>query len=55
MNVGGGKTIECSGDVFKMSGNVATNRANNTPEIAINMSKGKLTPMAKRILNIIKK
>ncbi len=54
-NVGGGKTIECNGDVFKMSGNIATNRANNTPEISINLAKGKLTPIAKRILNIIKK
>ena len=55
LNVGGGKTIECNGDVFRMSGNIATNRASNTPEITLNLSKGKLTPMAKRILNMFKK
>ncbi len=55
LNVGGGKTIECNGDVFKMSGNIATNRANNTPEVTLNFAKGKLSPMAKRILNILKK
>ena len=53
--ISGGKMIECNGDVFQMSGNVVTNRAKNTPKIHIDMSKGELTPMAKRILNILKK
>lgn len=55
LNVGGGKTIECNGDVFKMSGNIATNRPNNTPQVTMDLSKGKLTPMAKRIVKIITK
>lgn len=54
-NIGGGKTIECNGDVFKMQGSVTTNIANNKPKIEINLQKGKLTPMAKRILKILNK
>lgn len=55
VNVGGGKTISCNGDVFKMNGNIATNRANNTPHITLDLSKGKLSAIAKRILKIISK
>lgn len=55
-NVGFGKTIECHGDVFNMTGNIATNfNAKNTPNIDMNLSKGKLTPMAKRILKVLMK
>ena len=54
-NVGGGKTIRCNGDVFQMSGNLATNRPVNKPEIRIDLGKGNLTPAAKRILKILTK
>ena len=55
VNIGGGKTIESNGDVFKMSGSIATNSTKNTPSITFDLKKGKLTPMAKRILKILSK
>lgn len=55
LNVGGGKTIECNGDVFKMSGSIATNTAKNKTSVSFDLAKGKLTPMAKRILKILAK
>ena len=55
VNVGGGKTIECNGDVFKMSGNIATNSTKNNPSINFDLKKGTLTPIAKRILKILSK
>lgn len=54
-NVFGGKNIECCGDVFKLQGSVSTNFKNDKAVVAFDTTKGKLTPIAKRILKLITK